>query len=45
MHDQDKEEAIELHEQIETAIASRTLDALTEAVDQLRELLFFVEGR
>lgn len=45
MHDDDKEEAIELHEAIEAAIADGDPEALAESVGQLRELLFFVEGR
>ncbi|MCP4663331.1 MAG: Hsp70 family protein [bacterium] len=45
MHDDDKEEAINLHEAIEKAIAARDLRALTEATADLDELLFFVEGR
>jgi len=45
MHGDDKEEAIDLHEQIQTAIAASDLAALAKAVEALRELLFFVEGR
>ncbi|MBW1795761.1 MAG: Hsp70 family protein [Deltaproteobacteria bacterium] len=45
MHDEDKEEAIDLHEQIESAIASRDTEALSQACEALKELLFFVEGK
>jgi molecular chaperone DnaK (HSP70) len=45
MHDEDKEEAVDLHEQIQAAIAARDLAALAKVVEELRELLFFVEGR
>jgi len=44
MHDEDKEEAIDLHEQIESAMASRDTEVLTEACEALKELLFFIEG-
>jgi molecular chaperone DnaK len=43
MHDEDKEEAIDLHEQIESAIASRDTEALSGACEALNELLFFVD--
>ena len=45
MHDEDKEEAIDLHERIEAALEARDVDALEEAAGLLEELLFFVEGR
>lgn len=45
VHDEDKEELIDLHEQIEEAIAQDDADALSKAVAELRELLFFIEGR
>ena len=45
MHDEDKEEAIELNESVEKALASRNTDDLAEATYALEELLFFVEGR
>ena len=44
MHAEDKEEAIALHEAIESAIASHDQKSLAEAVRSLKELLFFVEG-
>jgi molecular chaperone DnaK (HSP70) len=44
MHPEDKEEAIELHERIQTAISSNDPEALKKATAALRELLFFVEG-
>jgi len=45
MHDEDKKEAINIHEQIESAIASRDTEALSEACEALNELLFFIEGK
>jgi molecular chaperone DnaK (HSP70) len=45
MHDDDKEEAIGLHENIETAIRNGDFKALAEAAEKLKELLFFIEGR
>jgi molecular chaperone DnaK len=45
MHDEDKEEAIELNESIEKALALQDSEALAKAVHALKELLFFVEGR
>jgi hypothetical protein len=44
MHAEDREEAIEVHERLEAAIASRNAGALRESMKSLRELLFFVEG-
>jgi len=45
MHDDDREEAINLNEQIESAIAGGDELALANAATELRELLFFVAGR
>jgi molecular chaperone DnaK len=45
MHADDREEAIELHEKIETSIAARDADAVADAVRSLEELLFFIEGQ
>ena len=45
MHDEDREEAIDLHEQIEEAIQSGETEILSTSVIELRELLFFVEGK
>jgi len=45
MHDEDKEEAIELNESIENALTSQDSEALTRATHALEEFLFFVEGR
>jgi molecular chaperone DnaK len=45
MHEEDREEAIELNAQIESAIEADDADALKQAAHDLRELLFFVEGR
>ncbi|MBV9677331.1 MAG: Hsp70 family protein [Acidobacteriaceae bacterium] len=44
MHDEDREEVIELNEKIEAALAARDPATLTSATAALRELLFFVEG-
>jgi molecular chaperone DnaK (HSP70) len=45
LHSEDQEEAIELHERIDRAIRSNDAGALSKASAELRELLFFVEGR
>ena len=45
MHGEDREEAIALHETIEAALASGDSEALAQASRELKELLFFVEGR
>ncbi len=45
MHGDDREEAIDLHEKIEIAIAGGDGAALAEASRALRELLFFMEGK
>jgi molecular chaperone DnaK len=45
MHQDDREEAIDLHERIGTAIESGDAPALAEASRALKELLFFMEGR
>ncbi|MFN0103438.1 MAG: Hsp70 family protein [Bryobacteraceae bacterium] len=45
MHGDDREEAIGLHEQIESALESDDAEALQKAAAALRELLFFVEGK
>ena len=43
IHPDDREDAIDLHERIETAIGSRDTAELSEASEELKELLFFVE--
>jgi molecular chaperone DnaK len=45
IHEDDREEAIDLNQAIESAIEDRDAAALRQAVDDLREMLFFVEGR
>jgi molecular chaperone DnaK (HSP70) len=45
MHAEDREEAIDLHEKIDKAIATGDTAALREAAGALKELLFFVEGQ
>lgn len=45
MHDEDKEEAIELNEAIVGAMNAKDPAALAAAREGLKELLFFVEGR
>ena len=44
LHAEDREEAIDLHERIESAIEAGDAEALSLAVKALKELLFFVEG-
>jgi hypothetical protein len=44
-HEEDREEVIGLHEQIEAAIAATNESALKDATKKLRELLFFVKGK
>ena len=43
IHPEDQEDAIDLHERIDSAIASRDTTGLNEACEELKELLFFVE--
>jgi molecular chaperone DnaK (HSP70) len=45
VHDEDKEEIIDLHEKIQEAIDTADHQTLSAAVDALRELLFFIEGK
>jgi molecular chaperone DnaK len=45
LHSEDQEEAIELHDRIQAAIRSNDGGALKKASAELRELLFFTEGR
>jgi hypothetical protein len=45
MHAEDREEAIDLHEKIDMAMASGDAAALREATGALKEFLFFVEGQ
>jgi molecular chaperone DnaK (HSP70) len=45
IHDEDREEAIDLNQAIESAIENRDAAALKQAVHGLGEMLFFVEGR
>jgi len=45
IHPEDQEDAIDLHERIESAIASRDTAELNEACEELNELLFFVEDQ
>jgi molecular chaperone DnaK len=45
MHEEDKDEAIDLHERLATALAAQDAQALAEASAALKELLFFVEGK
>jgi molecular chaperone DnaK (HSP70) len=45
MHEEDREEAIDLNAQIESALGENDAAALKQAAHDLRELLFFVEGR
>ena len=45
MHEEDREEAIDLHERIEMAIESGDTTTLADASRALTELLFFTEGQ
>ena len=45
VHDDDKEELMDLHERIETAIARADSETLSAALNELREILFFIEGK
>jgi molecular chaperone DnaK (HSP70) len=45
VHEDDREEVIDLNQSIEAAIESQDADALKQAIHALREMLFFVEGR
>jgi len=45
IHAEDVEDAIALHEKIEAALGSGDEQALRKAMDELKELLFFIEGR
>ncbi len=45
VHEEDREEVIDLNQAIESAIEGQDDAALKGAVNDLRELLFFVEGR
>jgi molecular chaperone DnaK len=45
IHEEDREEAIDLNRAIEEAIERHDGTALTQAVHDLREMLFFIEGR
>ena len=40
-----QEDAIDLHERIDSAIASRDTESLSEACEELKEPLFFVEDQ
>ena len=44
MHQEDQDEARELHQAIEAAVARHDGKGVSEAVKTLKELLFFVEG-
>ena len=45
MHDDDKEEIIDLHERIQEAIVAQEQETLCSAINELKELLFFIEGK
>ncbi len=45
MHADDRDEAIELHERITQALEDHDLPALRDAMEELREIVFFVEGK
>lgn len=45
IHADDKEEVIDLHERIQEAIVASEHETLCAAISELKELLFFVEGK
>ena len=45
MHPDDREDALELHERIGSAVSRGDLSAMSEAAAELKDLLFFLEGR
>jgi len=45
IHDEDKEEIIDLHEKIQEAIDTSDRQALSSNVHALQELLFFIQGK
>jgi len=45
VHDEDKEEIINLHELIEDAVGRRDKHSLSDSMSELKELLFFIEGK
>jgi molecular chaperone DnaK (HSP70) len=45
MHEEDRQEAIDLNQRIEAAMASNDEQALKGTTEELSELLFFVEGK
>jgi molecular chaperone DnaK len=45
MHPDDREEAVDLHEQIEESIRGRKADELGAFVSDLEEIVFFIEGK
>jgi molecular chaperone DnaK (HSP70) len=45
MHDEDREEAVNLIESVNTAIQTGDAESLNESVQALSEFLFFIEGR
>ena len=45
VHEEDREEVIDLNQAIETSMKEHDAAALKQAMDDLRELLFFVEGQ
>ncbi|MCH8219116.1 MAG: Hsp70 family protein [Planctomycetes bacterium] len=45
IHEDDKEEVIDLHERIQEAIVASEHEPLCTAISELKELLFFIEGK
>lgn len=45
IHNEDREEIIDLHEKIQEAIDTSDRQALSTGVDALQEMLFFIEGK
>jgi molecular chaperone DnaK len=45
VHAEDKEEMIDLHDQIDEAIKESNIESLSHGIDSLKEVLFFIEGK
>jgi hypothetical protein len=45
IHEEDREEVIDLNQTIESAIEGQNAAVLAQALHDMRELLFFIEGR
>jgi len=45
VHNEDKEEIVDIHEKINEAIEGSNIESLSSGIDSLKELLFFIEGK